>query len=51
MTEEEAKRLIAEAREEVRAKCEAIARELDHFEIGKQIADEIAALKGNGEGK
>lgn len=31
--------------EDMRAKCEAIARDLDHFEIGKQIADAIAALK------
>jgi hypothetical protein len=35
-----------EAAEAMRAKCEAVAREYDHFEIGKKIADAIAALKG-----
>jgi hypothetical protein len=57
LSQEEVDRLIAEAREEVRARCEAIAREMfantapsTFSYAGKRIADSIAALKGNGEG-
>jgi hypothetical protein len=38
-----------EAAEAMRAKREAIAREYDHFEIGKKIANAIAALKRDAE--
>jgi hypothetical protein len=58
LSQEEVDRLITEAREDVRAKCEAKLREMsksseEMYEkvVLRTAANAIAALKGNGEGK